>query len=111
MNTVIDKEALAFKAANDSANIMDVRDQKSVHFYLLETARNAISSALILTVTFGTEFVEEIDETLDMFKKYRLVLDISKTEGIDCINYKIEFVDIEAAFLFGKTRPQLKLPA
>ncbi len=63
----------------------------------------------IVKVSFGTDFINEVDKTLRFLEDKGLILSIEKNNGIDCINYVIEFKDAEAAFLFGRTRPQLKI--
>lgn len=59
-----------------------------------------------IEVSYGTDFIKEVDETLDNLKRHNLVLSIKKNNGIDCINYIIEFKNAEGAFLFGRSRPQ-----
>ena len=64
----------------------------------------------ILTVTFGTDFEKEVDDTLERLNREKLVVDIKKSSGTgDSIKYKITFTNVEGAFLFGKSRPQLKI--
>ena len=60
-------------------------------------------------VSYGTDFVEEIDSTLAHLSKHNFVKDIEKTPGVNSINYLITFNNAEGAFLFGRSRPQLKL--
>ena len=64
---------------------------------------------LKVNVSYGTIYEYEVDETLKELKKHNLVKKVDKTPGVDCFNYLITFVNAEGAFLFGKTRPQLKL--
>jgi len=59
-------------------------------------------------VSYGTDFIKEVDETLENLKKHELVLSVEKKNGVDCIKYIIEFKNAEGAFLFGRSRPQLK---
>lgn len=61
-----------------------------------------------IKVSYGTDFIEEVDKTLDNLKDHKLVLSVEKINGVDCINYLIEFKNAEGAFLFGLSRPQLK---
>jgi hypothetical protein len=61
-----------------------------------------------IEVSYGTNFVKEVDRTLDNLKNHNLVLSVEKNNGVDCIKYIIEFKDAEAAFLFGLSRPQIK---
>ena len=61
-----------------------------------------------IEVSYGTDFIEEVDKTLDNLKKNGLILSVVKSDGIDCIKYVIEFKNAEGAFLFGRSRPQLK---
>ncbi len=62
-----------------------------------------------LEVTFGTDFVKEVDKTLKFLEEKGLVLSIEKNNGVDCVNYIIEFKNAEGSFLFGRTRPQIKI--
>ena len=62
-----------------------------------------------IEVSFGTDFVKEVDKTLDRLTDHGLVLSVSKKNGVDCIKYTIAFKNAEGAFMFGKTRcSQLK---
>lgn len=68
-----------------------------------------MSNKMILTVSMGTDFEEEVDRTLDFLESQGLIIDMKKSNGIDCKQYSIEFNSAEGAFLFGKSRPQMKL--
>lgn len=61
-----------------------------------------------IEVSYGTDFVKEVDKTLDNLKKHNLISSIEKTDVVDGIKYIIEFKNAEGAFLFGRSRPQLK---
>ncbi len=61
-----------------------------------------------IEVSYGTDFIEEVDKTLDNLKSNELILSIEKTNGIDCVKYIIEFKNAEGAFLFGLSRLQLR---
>lgn len=60
-----------------------------------------------IEVSFGTDLIEQVDKTLNNLKVHKLVLSVEKSNGVDCIKYIIEFENAEAAFLFGRTRPQI----
>jgi len=64
---------------------------------------------LKVNVSIGTDFEVEIDDTLNFLKRHKLVKKVDKSPGVDCCNYLITFANAEGAFLFGKTRPQIKL--
>lgn len=61
-----------------------------------------------IEVSYGTDFIKEVDRTLNNLKRNELVLSVDKKNGVDCVKYIIEFKNAEGAFLFGLTRPQLK---
>ena len=61
-----------------------------------------------IEVDFGTDFISEVDKTLSSLANHGLVLSVFKKEGVDCIKYTITFLNAEGAFMFGRTRPQLK---
>ena len=63
---------------------------------------------MTLSVAFGTDFVAEVERTLEKLESEGLVKSFSKTKGVDSFNYKIEFTSVEGAFLLGKSRPQMK---
>ena len=60
-----------------------------------------------IEVSFGSDMIEQVDKTLNNLKIHKLVLSVEKNNGIDCIKYIIEFKNAEAAFLFGRSRPQI----
>jgi len=60
-----------------------------------------------IEISFGTDFIDEVDKTLENLKNNGLVLSVEKKNGVDCIKYIIEFKNAEGAFLFGRSRPQL----
>lgn len=62
-----------------------------------------------IEVSFGNDFTNEVDETLENLKKHELILSIEKNEVVDGIKYFIEFKNAEGAFLFGRSRPQIKI--
>jgi len=59
-----------------------------------------------IEVSYGTDFVLDVDKTLEKLKNNQLVLSINKTSGVDCVKYVIEFKNAESAFMFGLSRPQ-----
>lgn len=62
-----------------------------------------------IDVSYGTDFINEVDKTLALLTNHELILSVEKNEVVDGFNYVIEFKNAEAAFLFGRTRPQIKI--
>mgnify|MGYP006393883007 CR=1 FL=1 len=55
------------------------------------------------------DFIKEVDRTLDNLKNHKLVLSVEKNNGVDCVKYTIKFSSAEGAFMFGLSRPQIKI--
>lgn len=68
-----------------------------------------VDSPFMVEVSYGTDIIEEVDETLNKLKRQGLVRYFSKFEKVDSFKYRIEFMNAEGAFLFGRTRPQMKI--
>lgn len=62
-----------------------------------------------LEVSYGTDFIKEVDNSLEILMNNNLVLSIQKLDVVDGIKYTIEFSNVEGAFLFGLSRPQIKI--
>ena len=62
-----------------------------------------------LVVSFGTDFIKDVDKTLDNLKDSGYIKKVNKKSGVDCFEYEIVFSNIDGVFLFGKSRPQQKL--
>ena len=75
----------------------------------VETPNSIQGHDLLVEVSFGTDFIKEVDETLNKLKSHGLVRRFNKEESVDSFKYIIDFTNAEGAFLFGKTRPQMKI--
>lgn len=62
-----------------------------------------------IEVSYGTDFIKEVDRTLNNLKRNELVLSVEKNNGVDCVKYTIKFSSAEGAFMFGLSRPQIKI--